>query len=299
MNQPRDGLPQRAALKIAGGYAIFGGLWILFSDRIVLSLAATEAQLTLLQTLKGAGFVLLSAVGIFALVSRAVSRLTATMSELEVSHQQVSRLHRILRHNLRNSCQVIAGNAALLEETLDKAQEPYLSDIQRHNDRLISLSRKSIYLHDFLEVGPGDTSTVDLVATVEKQAEQVDATYPEATILVDGPDQAHAQAHHRIDGAVEELLENAIIHNDSSDPHVWVTIQADANTVSLTVADNGPGIPPVEREVLQRRTETPTVHSQGLGLWLVYLTVTYSGGSLTISDSHRGGDAVEVTVPTP
>ena len=67
--------------------------------------------------------------------------------------------------------------------------------------------------------------------------------------------------------------------------------------MTLAVEDDGPGIPVNERSALGRGHETPLDHSQGLGLWLVHLTVEQSAGELTIEDGERGGAKVTVDLP--
>lgn len=289
--------PLRTALTVAGVYAVLGVLWILFSDGVVSALAESEAQLTRLQSVKGVAFIVASALVIFLLVRDALRELTETNAELEVALRQTDRLHRILRHNLRNSCQVIAGNVELLAERTDEANEPFLDAIRDHTERLQSLSRKSIRLQGFLDAGRGNVGTTDLVATVEARAAAARERHPEATVAVDCPDEARVRAHEYVDDAVGELVENAVRHNDSADPHVWLTVRRESDAVTLTVADDGPGIPPVERRVLEQKTETQTEHSQGLGLWLAYLTVHYSRGTFSVGRSERGGAAVELSFP--
>jgi sensor histidine kinase regulating citrate/malate metabolism len=46
------------------------------------------------------------------------------------------------------------------------------------------------------------------------------------------------------------------------------------------VADDGPGLPEMEREVLGADTETPLRHGQGIGLCLVNAVVTEAGRTL-------------------
>jgi PAS domain S-box-containing protein len=60
----------RVDLRIALTYAIFGGLWILLSDRLLESLVTDPAVLTDIQTYKGGVFVLLSSLLIFLLLRR-------------------------------------------------------------------------------------------------------------------------------------------------------------------------------------------------------------------------------------
>jgi len=60
--------------KITLWYLAFGIVWIFFSDRMIESLAPSKEALTFLQTIKGWGFVLMSAALIFALTKEAFER---------------------------------------------------------------------------------------------------------------------------------------------------------------------------------------------------------------------------------
>ncbi|MFB6134001.1 MAG: sensor histidine kinase [Halanaeroarchaeum sp.] len=98
--------------------------------------------------------------------------------------------------------------------------------------------------------------------------------------------------------AIEELLENAVVHNDE-EPTVRVEARRAEEKVRLRIEDNGPGIPEYERAVLQRGKETPLSHGSGLGLWLVHWIVTMNGGTLSIADATPAGTQVTITVPRP
>lgn len=71
-----------AGLRVAGLYLLIASLWILFSDQLLAQLAGSQATLVQLQTLKGLGFVLLTAVALFGLVRHAVG-LALRSAELE------------------------------------------------------------------------------------------------------------------------------------------------------------------------------------------------------------------------
>lgn len=82
---------------------------------------------------------------------------------------------------------------------------------------------------------------------------------------------------------------------------VWVTLGRQDNRLTLTVADDGPGIEADRREAVLRRggrldRRTP---GHGLGLAIVSDTVEAYGGSLTLSECTEGGLRAMVMLPLP
>lgn len=88
----RFSLLQDPRYRIPGLYLLFGIVWILFSDRLLEVVAADPAQLTRLQTYKGWGFVVVTALLLFLLVGRYrrqdLARLAA-LRESESRHRAV------------------------------------------------------------------------------------------------------------------------------------------------------------------------------------------------------------------
>lgn len=70
--------PNTAAWHIAGSYAIFAALWILFSDRVVAALGNHD----ILQTYKGMAFVVVTASMLWVLVFRSTSRQVQAREQL-------------------------------------------------------------------------------------------------------------------------------------------------------------------------------------------------------------------------
>ena len=75
---------RRAALRIAGIYAILGAAWILFSDRLVRLIVAQPDEVTWLQNGKGWLFVLGTALMVYLLVHRGL----VTVDGLRTRHQE-------------------------------------------------------------------------------------------------------------------------------------------------------------------------------------------------------------------
>jgi signal transduction histidine kinase len=66
-------------------------------------------------------------------------------------------------------------------------------------------------------------------------------------------------------------------------------------TVTVTVEDDGPGIPAEEVEVLDREVETALQHGSGLGLWIVKWVIERSDASIAFDATD--GTRVDITIP--
>lgn len=210
--------------------------------------------------------------------------------------QQLSVLNRILRHNLKNEMSVIRGHSELLPTLEERSRREQSSEkIQNAADRLLSHSEKASHIESAIESADAGRTTIDcerVAATVESVARE----FPEAELEVDVPDGVRIHAISAFERAVESIVENAFEHNDSDSPWVRVWVEQEDDTVSVCIADNGPGIPSHEIEVLEQTTETALEHGSGVGLWLTYWIVKHSGGTLQFSHREPSGTVVTIKV---
>ncbi|MDT5217673.1 MAG: two-component system, OmpR family, sensor histidine kinase PrrB [Mycobacterium sp.] len=99
--------------------------------------------------------------------------------------------------------------------------------------------------------------------------------------------------------AIDNVLDNAAVHG-RSDGVITVRLAATRDTVSITVDDDGPGIPVAQRPALLKRfargAET-TAEGSGLGLALVAQQAEIHHGALALDDSVDGGLSVTLTLP--
>ena len=94
---------------------------------------------------------------------------------------------------------------------------------------------------------------------------------------------------------LSELVENSLEHTTTDSPHVEVSVRAVSDeTVELSVADDGPGLPERERDILDAGTETQLEHGQGIGLWFVTWAVTQLGGDLQFRENDPEGSIVTI-----
>lgn len=99
--------------------------------------------------------------------------------------------------------------------------------------------------------------------------------------------------------AVDNLVRNAITHGEAS--RIVLTARRADPVLTLTVDDNGRGLPEEEHEaVLARfsRGSTAGVGGSGLGLALVVQQAQLHGGDIILSDGPLGGLRATLTVRT-
>ncbi|MDZ4322636.1 MAG: ATP-binding protein, partial [Alphaproteobacteria bacterium] len=93
------------------------------------------------------------------------------------------------------------------------------------------------------------------------------------------------------------LLQNAvqaIETKPNANGHIQVNLEKEGKKVTLTVSDNGVGLPPEGRERLTEPYITYREKGTGLGLAIVKKIVEDHGGSLIFRDSPEGGALVQV-----
>ncbi|MBX0322302.1 PAS domain S-box protein [Halomicroarcula sp. F13] len=206
-------------------------------------------------------------------------------------------MENVLRHNLRNDMTTLLGNLDVIADETGDAVGPRIETIERVVTDLLDSADKQREIISLL-TDAGVPQAFDLVAAVDEVLRDVRAASPETVIDTSVPDRADVVALPRIRLAVEELLENAVEHSESGDPHVSLAIRTHDEWVELCVRDGYPPIPDEEVEVLTGDREMDDIyHTTGLGLWLVYWVVDLSGGSIEFSDEEGAGNTVTVLLP--
>jgi len=206
----------------------------------------------------------------------------------------ISVINRALRHNVRNEMVVIRGYAEMLADELDGENAERADLIHSAATRLLNLSESAQQIEQNRDLS-GELAPLDIVPIVERIASDCKLRYPDGSITVDAPETAVAETLPRVETALFELVENAAKHG--GDPaSIDVEVAVTDLRVVVRVSDDGPGLPELERAVLETGEETPLVHGQGLGLWLSYWLVTTVDGGIEILESDTG-TTIEVRLP--
>jgi signal transduction histidine kinase len=107
-----------------------------------------------------------------------------------------------------------------------------------------------------------------------------------------------------IERLVANLIDNAIQHNTTGG-QVDVTTATESGGAVLSVANDGPVIPPAELERLQQPFQRLDAHrthqgdGHGLGLSIVHAIATAHGATLSVHSQGTGGLHVTVRFPNP
>ena len=235
--------------------------------------------------------------GIRLLVLRDVTPLKRRENELAERERQLDLLRQVLtralRHNIRNDLTVVRGYAKTIQQEVDSEHETLAEGIVRKCDGLVDLSNKAATIQQ--QVNEGETNEhLDLTDVLTSIVNRYRASNPDVTFEVRMPESCIVDIDPAMEFAFENLIENAIEHNDG-DATVTIALERD-DDVLVTIADDGPGIPPYELEVLERGEETPLEHGSGIGLWIVYWIVEHSKASITFRSCE---DGTRVTIGLP
>lgn len=211
--------------------------------------------------------------------------------------QRLEVLNRILRHNLRNDLNVIVGMADLLTDGQSKTR--YSETIDRKAKELIELGEKAQAAADALgsTSAPTEIYVENLLA---ETAANVTRSEPTWTVDIRVPNELCIEANEQLLSLVfENLVENGLVHDPGTNPTVIVTVtelDRTDGTVTLSIADTGPGIPAHEIQAIENETETALEHGSRLGLWAIKWGVTMLGGDISF-DSTQTGTTVTLRLP--
>jgi signal transduction histidine kinase len=199
-------------------------------------------------------------------------------------------------HELRSPLAAIRtqAEAALADPEADhELAAGILAEAERMStlvDDLLSLAR-----HDEALAPPGVLVDLDDVVLTE-------AARPRA-VPVDVAAVSAGQVRGRLDEltrVVAHLLDNAARHADS---RVAVGLESVGEHVMLTIDDDGPGVPPEQRErIFERFVRLDEARERdrggaGLGLAVVSSVVRAGGGDVTVTDSELGGARFTIVLP--
>ena len=195
-------------------------------------------------------------------------------------------------HELRTPLAGIGTNLEVLQrhEGIDAAErDEILADLVAEHRRAVGLLAMLRVLAQGELITPAQFERVDLAELVDAAVDAARRRHPDADVVVRSPPSVPVTGWP--DGLrciLDNLLDNAAIHGRvaGAAASIRVTLAPDA---TLTVEDDGPGVPPERRqEVFHRFAKSPASPGSGLGLALVAQQVVLHGGTIEIGPPPGG-----------
>lgn len=201
-------------------------------------------------------------------------------------HKQRDRLDEfasVVSHDLRNPLHVAQGQLELAQE---ECGSEYLDAVERAHERMERLITDLLTLARHGDAVT-DLTSVDVAELVENYWQNVQTA--DVTLVAD-LDQTVRADRSRLGQLFENLIRNAVEHGDDTG-----TVTVGELDDGFYVEDDGPGIPPGERDDVFDAGYSTNEAGTGFGLRIVKQVVQAHDWDIRLTESSDGGVRFEIT----
>jgi len=217
--------------------------------------------------------------------------------ELERQNDRLDEFVTVISHDLRNPLRTLSASLELIETDNDESLERCHRTIGRMEDLIDNLVRLARHGETDSELAPVRLSTIAWkCARTTGLSEGALSVTTDATVVAD---------ESRLGQLFENLFANSVEHGSTGTPTGPDHAGSDeTQSVSLTVgrlddgfyvADDGAGIPEVERDRIFRVGYSTGDEGTGFGLSIVKQVAEAHGWDIRVTESADGGARFEVT----
>jgi signal transduction histidine kinase len=218
--------------------------------------------------------------------------------------ERIEREHRFtadVSHELRTPLTALGAAVSLARRSELSERGQYAIDVL--DEQLRHFTRLTVELLEIARIDSGqaalDVVEVDVVSVVRRVVEQ--AEIDPSVVISERVSLIWRLDATRLERIVANLIENAERYAGGV---VAVTVEADEETLTIAVDDNGPGVPESDREAIFGRFNRGSMRQPadlpkgtGLGLALVDEHVRMHGGEVVVDDAPTGGARFVVRFP--
>lgn len=237
---------------------------------------------------------------------RAAAALVAANRELALKVRDLDSFSQVVAHDLKNPLRGVDAAAHALQEDHGDSLAP---DARENVQRIrASTARMAQMIDAILAYARAGASRYDVerVEASEVIAQALDDVAPllqarraEVEVAPDLPVLAAQRVP--LEEVFANLVSNAVNHNPSPTPRVRIAAEERADAWEFHIADNGPGVPPREREhifdLFRRGSAAKRGTGTGVGLATVKRVVEGHGGRIWVDDAPGGGALFRFTIP--
>lgn len=206
-------------------------------------------------------------------------------------------------HDFRNPMSSMRLDVQMLAKETHRGEDCRLERVGSLSQRIQgTLDRMEKVFREFLYISKANESErepVDIadclrecIAVLGPRLEQsgvaVDVDGDEATFVMGFP------------SAVQRALLNVLTNAEqfsSAGSRLRVNVYAEGENAVVEISDQGPGVPPEDRERIFDMFESSRPGGVGLGLFLARTAVERCGGKISVSDAAGGGACFRITLP--
>jgi signal transduction histidine kinase len=239
-----------------------------------------------------------------------LAELDAARGETEAALERQRQFVADASHELRTPLTSILANLELLVDAVDGHDELAGGEAgEMAASALRSSQRMRRLVADLLLLARADAGRraphrpVNLAGSVREAAAEAAPLAAGHTLAVHVPEEpvvvrGVADDLHRM---ALNLIENAMVHTPAGTPATVSLATGEDGTVTLEVADRGPGVPADAREKVfdrfARASGDAGPGGSGLGLAIVRAVAEAHGGSVTLDEAEGGGARFRVRLP--
>lgn len=300
-------------------YLIFGALWILFSDVLLVRFTNDPHRIQQLSTYKGWLFVLVTGILLFSVIRSEIRSRTQLFNELLEAKEKAVEANRLkttflsnLSHYIRTPMNSILGFIELIEDkdTSPENHETFLAYVNQSSQSLLHTLTSIIEISKIQEgqnrVTPRPVDLVQMMESLAGSARieiaqkktpikvslEFDPEKHPDPVLLD-PDKVHL--------ILASLLSNAV--RFTVEGEIKIGCHSDGTHLQFWVQDTGPGIPAAKQPLLfsnfLQNEENTRISGEGsgLGLALSASLTKLLGGDLSLEKTGPEGSTFILRVP--
>ncbi|MEO8820697.1 MAG: PAS domain-containing sensor histidine kinase [Ginsengibacter sp.] len=211
-----------------------------------------------------------------------------------------------ITHELRNPLSNLMLSNDLMKDGVKENEISFLAEMLDRSENNIQRMNKMITsLYEATKVNSGyfplDLSEFNFADMVKEAVDTIQRLHPSFNIRVEGNGNFIVNAdRYRIIQVITNFLSNAIKYSNGH-PDVKLSIEQDSESVTVSVEDNGLGIPedhlPFVFERFFRVEKTRKIEGIGLGLYLCRQIIQSHKGHVGVKSEENKGSVFYFTIP--